>query len=242
MTGPVLQLRALSRSFGALKVTDGVSLDVAQGEAIGIIGPNGAGKSTLFNLIAGTVLPDEGTIALRGAPITRRPAAWRSRHGIGRSFQVPQPFLGLTVYENVLTAASFGGRLDHGAAGRRAVEVLERTRLSHRANVMAGDLTLLDRKRVELARALATGPDLLLLDEIAGGLTDAECGELIGIINGIRDDGVTLIWIEHIVHALLAVVDRLVVLDTGRLIADGDPRQVIASPEVVALYTGMPHD
>jgi branched-chain amino acid transport system ATP-binding protein len=238
----LLELSGLSRSFGALKVTDDVTLSVARGEAVGIIGPNGAGKSTLFSLITGTLMPDAGRVALAGQDVSRRPAAWRSRHGVARSFQVPQPFGGMTVYENLLAAASFGGGLKGDAARQRAMAVLEQTHLLHRADRLAGDLTLLDRKRVELARALATGPALLLLDEIAGGLTDAECAQLIEIIRSIHAGGITIIWIEHIVHALLAVVDRLVVLDTGRLVADGEPHAVIASPQVMALYTGMAHD
>ena len=238
----LLELSGVSRSFGALKVTDNVGLTLGAGEAVGIIGPNGAGKSTLFSLITGTLMPDAGRIALAGEDVTAKPAAWRSRNGIARSFQVPQPFLGMTVYENLMTAATFGGGLQGRAASERAVQVLDQTHLTHRANTMASDLTLLDRKRVELARALATGPRLLLLDEIAGGLTDAECAQLIEIIRAIHASGVTIVWIEHIVHALLAVVDRLVVLDMGRVVASGDPQKVITSPEVVALYTGMPHD
>ena len=238
----MLDLAGLSRNFGALKVTDEVSLSIPQGQAVGIIGPNGAGKSTLFSLITGTLMPDAGQVGFAGKDITSRNAAWRSRHGIARSFQVPQPFSGMTVFENLLTAASFGGGLSGRAAAERALSVLDQTHLAHRADTLAGDLTLLDRKRVELARALATNPRLLLLDEIAGGLTDAECAQLIEIIRQIHAGGVTIVWIEHIVHALLAVVSRLVVLDTGRVVADGEPHGVISSPAVVALYTGMPHD
>ncbi|HZU62202.1 MAG TPA: ABC transporter ATP-binding protein [Novosphingobium sp.] len=238
----LLELSGLSRSFGALKVTDDVSLAIPEGQAVGIIGPNGAGKSTLFSLITGTLMPDAGQVGFVGQDVSRRPAAWRSRHGIARSFQVPQPFAGMTVFENLLTAASFGGGLAGRAAAQRAHAVLAQTHLAHRADTLAGDLTLLDRKRVELARALATNPRLLLLDEIAGGLTDAECAQLIDIVRDIHAGGVTIVWIEHIVHALMAVVSRLVVLDTGRVVADGPPQAVISSPAVVALYTGMAHD
>jgi len=241
-TTSLLELQGLSKSFGAVQVTQAISLDISEGEALGVIGPNGAGKSTLFSLIAGTLAPSAGSIRFEGMEIAGRSAAWRCRRGIARSFQVPQPFVDLTVYENVLTGALFGARLPWREAEQRAVEVLRVTALAGKARALASSLTLLDRKRLELARALVTAPKLLLLDEIAGGLTDHECAELIDIIRGIRTRGVTIVWIEHIVHALLAVVDRLLVLDTGKLIAQGEPHVVIASPQVVALYMGMPDD
>jgi branched-chain amino acid transport system ATP-binding protein len=235
----LLQIRRLSKSFGSLKAADGIDLEVARGEAVGIIGPNGAGKSTLFNLIAGNIAADAGEIRLGGVDVTGTSAHLRCRAGIGRSYQIPHPFETLTVFENLLVAAVHG----RGAEGDDGVDfcadILERTGLMRRANAPAGSLTLLERKRLEMARALATGPELLLLDEIAGGLTESECHELVATIKSIRADGTTIVWIEHIVHALLAVVDRLVVLNFGRKIAEGHPQTVMSSAEVRQIYTGI---
>jgi len=235
----LLQTRRLSKSFGSLKAADGIDLGIAAGEAVGIIGPNGAGKSTLFNLIAGSVAADSGAVLLEGRDITRLAAHRRCHAGIGRSHQIPLPFESLTVFENLTVAAVHGrGRSVAGAVDVCA-DILERTGLMRRANVAAGSLTLLERKRLEMARALATSPRLLLLDEIAGGLTESECHELVATIKGIRASGTTIVWIEHIVHALLAVVDRLVVLNFGRKIAEGEPRAVMASPQVREIYMGL---
>jgi branched-chain amino acid transport system ATP-binding protein len=235
----LLDIRRLSRSFGSVKAADAIDLGVERGEAVGIIGPNGAGKTTLFNLIAGNLDADAGEIRLDGADITRARAHERCIAGIGRAYQIPHPFEGLSVFENLLVAAVHG----RGAAADDGVDfcaaILERAGLMRRADTPAGSLTLLERKRLEMARALATGPQLLLLDEIAGGLTDSECQELVGTIKGIRASGTTIVWIEHIVHALLAVVDRLVVLNFGRKIAEGDPSVVMASSEVREIYTGI---
>ena len=236
---PLLSVSGLAKTYGALVVTNDVSLTLGAGEALGILGPNGAGKTTLFNLIAGTIAPSAGAILFNGVDVTRMPARRRCRLGIARSFQIPHPFTGLTTYENVLVGASFGRGLADRAAQRRSLDVLERTGLMRKANVPASELTLLDRKRLELARALATEPTLLLLDEIAGGLTEAECRELIAAIRAIRESGVSIIWIEHVVHALLASVDRIAVFDFGRKIAEGNPRDIMASPDVASIYMGL---
>lgn len=236
---PLLSVSGLVKRYGALLVTDDVSLTLDQGEALGILGPNGAGKTTLFNLIAGTVAASAGTIVFCEQDVTRASARARCRLGIARSFQIPHPFVGLTTYENVLIGATFGRGMSERAAQDRCIDVLERTGLMRKANALAGDLTLLERKRLELARALATGPSLLLLDEIAGGLTEAECQALIGTIRDVRATGVSIIWIEHVVHALLAVVDRIAVFDFGRKIAEGEPAAVMASPEVATIYMGL---
>ena len=236
----LLELQDLEKSFGALKVTDGVSLSVREGEALGVIGPNGAGKTTLFSLISGALRPDAGTVRLDGGDITGLSAQGRCLAGIGRSHQVPLPFEKLTVFENVLTAACFGQNLREREVVEQCGEVLERTQLLDKANRLAGSLTLLDRKRLELSRALATRPRLLLLDEIAGGLTDGECRTLVATIKEINAAGVTIVWIEHIVHALTAVVSRLVVLNFGRKIAEGDPQAVMNSDEVRTIYLGSP--
>ncbi len=235
----VLDLHSVSKSFGALRVTDGVSFSVPKGEALGIIGPNGAGKSTLFNLITGTILPDEGRISLLGRDASRMPAMERVRLGVGRSFQIPQPFEGLTVFENLLTAAAYGRGKTERAVADDCADILRDTGLLAKANQLAGSLTLLDRKRLELARAMATGPELLLLDEIAGGLTEAECRTLVGTIRALHATGVTIIWIEHVLHALTSVVERLVVLDFGRVIGIGAPAEIMASREVREIYLGL---
>jgi branched-chain amino acid transport system ATP-binding protein len=238
----ILRLEDLCKSFGAVVVADLFELEVAEGEAVGVIGPNGAGKTSLFNLITGTLRPDSGRVVFRGRDISALGPAERARLGIARSFQVPQPFSGLTVFENTMVAAVHAARLPRGAAERHCLEVLDRTGLLHRANVPAGRLTLLDRKRLELARALAAKPKLLLLDEIAGGLTEAECRQLVGTIREVRGTGVSIVWIEHVVHALLAVVERLVVIDFGRKIAEGEPLAVMASREVKEIYLGIEVD
>ena len=235
----ILRLENVSKSFGALKVTDGVSVAVPRGEALGIIGPNGAGKSTLFNLITGNLLANEGRIEFLGRDVTRAPAMDRVRMGVGRSFQIPQPFEGLSVFENLLTTAAFGRGGREAEMVDDCAGILEETELLRKANVLAGSLSLLDRKRLELARALATGPELLLLDEIAGGLTEGECKALVATIKAIHTRGTTIIWIEHVLHALRSVVERLLVLDFGRVIAIGEPDQIIASKEVREIYLGL---
>ena len=210
-----------------------------QGEALGIIGPNGAGKTTLFNLITGLLKPDTGTVWFDGRDITRAPPRARCIAGIGRSFQIPHPFESLTVFENLLVAAIHGRRQREPQVVDACGEILARTGLIAFANHRAGTLNLLGRKRLELARALASGPRLLLLDEIAGGLSEAECAELVRLVEDIKKSGVTIVWIEHIVHALVAVVSRLVVLNFGRKIVEGEPRSVMASEDVREIYMGI---
>jgi branched-chain amino acid transport system ATP-binding protein len=236
---PLLCLEAVSKSFGALRVIDGLSLELRAGEALGIIGPNGAGKSTMFNLITGDLRPSAGRVFFAGQDITNRPAHARCRGGIGRSYQIPHPFGGMSVFENLLVAAAFGPGRREAACYADCVDILARTGLLPKANLTAGRLTLLERKRLELARALASGPKLLLLDEIAGGLTDSECRELIATIRTVHESGVSIIWIEHVVHALLAVVERLIVIDSGRRVAEGEPAAVMADPTVQQIYLGV---
>jgi branched-chain amino acid transport system ATP-binding protein len=235
----LLQIHGLRKSFGSVVAADDVELAVAPDEAVGIIGPNGAGKTTLFNLIAGGLSPDAGTIRLDGRDITSARPHERCHAGIARSYQIPRPFEKLTVFENLLVAAVHGRHKTETEAAQTCGEILERLGLAKRANTLAGSLTLLERKRLEMARALATAPRLLLLDEIAGGLTESECGELVGTIKELHAMGVTIVWIEHIVHALLAVVDRLVVLNFGKKIAEGNPQAVMSSPDVKQIYIGI---
>lgn len=235
----ILSLQSVSKSFGALKVTDDVTFDLNAGEALGIIGPNGAGKSTLFNLITGNVQPDQGRILIDGQDVTRVAPMDRVRAGIGRSFQIPQPFGHLSVYENLLVAARFGGETPANEAPGFCMDILSRTGLATVAEKPSGGLPLLQRKRLELARAMATRPRVILLDEIAGGLTDAECVELVATIRSIHAEGTAIIWIEHVLHALNSVVERLMVLSFGRMLMIGQPDQVMASHEVREIYLGI---
>jgi len=235
----ILRIDTLSKSFGSILVTDQFSLELSEGEALGIIGPNGAGKSTLFNLITGGLSPDTGTITFNGADVTGMPAHERCRAGMGRSYQIPHPFGGMTVFENLLVGAAFGGAHSEADSYDPCVEILELTGLRDKANVLAGSLTLLERKRLEMARALATNPKLLMLDEIAGGLTEHEVADLIETIKNIHAKGISIIWIEHIVHALMSVVQRLVVINFGKKLDDGEPQTVFNSPAVQEIYMGI---
>ena len=235
----LLALHAVSKSYGALKVTDGITLAVTEGETLGILGPNGAGKTTLFNLISGDVRVDAGRVEYEGRDVTTLKPHQRCHAGIGRSYQVPQPFGHMSVFENLVTAACFGAQEREQEAWQTAHEVLAQTGLMARANQPAGGLTLLDRKRLELARALATRPKLLLLDEIAGGLTEPEARQLVEELQQIKARGVTMIWIEHVVHALLSLADRLFVINFGQKLAEGEPRAVMNDPEVRRVYMGM---
>jgi len=235
----LLRLDSVSKRYGALQVVDTISLSVAEGETLGILGPNGAGKTTLFNLISGDVRADSGAMAFAGEEIIRLAPHRPCRLGIGRSYQIPQPFGAMTVFENLLAAATFGGGLGEHDAYDLCVETLEQSGLLARANQLAGTLTLLDRKRLELARALATRPKLLLLDEIAGGLTEHEAQELVAEITTIKARGVTMIWIEHVVHVLLAVADRLFVINYGQKLAEGAPHDVINDSAVKRVYMGI---
>ncbi len=238
----MLSLQSVSKSFGAITVAENISFSVADHEAIGIIGPNGAGKTSLFNLISGDIAPSAGTISFAGHDVTKLGSRRRSHLGIARTYQVPLPFAGLTVLENVLVGAVFSGKPALQSPEALATEVLQRTGLDHRRNQLAGSLSLLDRKRLELARALATRPKIILLDEIAGGLTDAECQSLVGLIREIHAAGTVVIWIEHIVHALLSVAQRLIVLDRGKIVADGEPHAVMHSAQVREIYLGVEPD
>jgi branched-chain amino acid transport system ATP-binding protein len=235
----LLELDHVSKSFGSLRVIDDLSFRLDGGEALGVVGPNGAGKTTMINLIAGTIPVDRGRIVFESNDITHLPPHARSRTGIGRTHQVPQPFEGLTVFENVLVGIRFGRSDQAEDPYGTAMTLLERVGLAGKANALAGSLTLLERKRLELARALGTTPRLLLLDEVAGGLTEAEVEQLIETIRELRAQGITIVWIEHIVHALVSVVDRLLAMDFGRMLREGRPDEVMTSPEVRAVYMGV---
>jgi branched-chain amino acid transport system ATP-binding protein len=236
----LLELNEVSKSYGALKAVDTVSLTVDAGEALAVIGPNGAGKTTLFNLITGDVAPSFGRVLFDSSEVTAKPPHARSRLGIGRSYQIPHPFANMSVFENLLVGAIFGAGTSERESYKRCSDVLKITGLYDKANKPARTLTLLQRKRLELARALATSPKLLLLDEIAGGLTEHECAELIKTIKEIHANGTTIVWIEHIVHALVSVAGRLIVMNFGQILAQGNPREVMADARVREVYMGIP--
>lgn len=240
----MIRVQGLFKEFadprnGVFRALEDVSFEVRPGEIYGLLGPNGAGKTTLFNLISGDVKPDAGKILFQDRDISALPPHQRCRLGIGRSYQIPHPFSGMTVFENLLVAATFGGEKKELDAYSICVEVLRQTGLAKKANQLAGSLTLLDRKRLELARSLATSPKLLLLDEIAGGLTEHEAKELVDEIKLIKASGVSIVWIEHVVHALLAVADRLLVINFGAMLAEGLPRDVMENSEVRRVYMGI---
>ena len=235
---PLLQLEAVSKKFGQVVVGQEITFQLEEGAAVGIIGPNGAGKTSLFAMISGDVKPDSGRIDFDGHNIARMSQAARARLGIGRTYQVPRPFEHMTVFENALLAAQQGARSRGHTSYVLAYDALSRTGIAELANTPAGSLALMHRKRLELARALATRPRILLLDEIAGGLTDLEVNELTGIIRDLRSDGIAVLWIEHVVRALLSTVDRLLCLSSGSIIADGDPKEVMASDAVRSIYLG----
>jgi branched-chain amino acid transport system ATP-binding protein len=235
---PLLAAQNVHKRFGALVVLNGVSFSVAGDEAVGIVGPNGAGKTTLLNVLAGAERPNGGRVLFRGQDVTGAGSASRCRLGIARAYQVPRPFAGMTVFENVFVGAAMGSRKRRSEAYDRAIEVLDLCDMLPVANRKAESLGLLHRKRLELARALATDPQLLLLDEIGAGLTDEEAAELVATIRELRRQGVALVWIEHIVHVLVQVIDRLVAMDAGRVIAEGAPDDVMKDAAVIDAYLG----
>jgi len=238
MTTALLELEHVTKRFGRVVIAEDLSLAVGPGDVVGIVGPNGAGKTSLFGLISGDLPPDGGQVRFGGRQVTGLDPAGRCRLGIGRTYQVPRPFADMTVFENVLVAAQQGAGLRRRASYAAAAVALERCEMTASANVPAERLGLLARKRLELARALATGPSLLLLDEVAGGLTDPEVAQLVEIVRGVNGEGTAVIWIEHVVRALTAVVTRLICLAGGTFVGDGDPATVLADPAVREVFLG----
>jgi branched-chain amino acid transport system ATP-binding protein len=234
----ILEIEGLSQRFGGLSVIDGLDMTVGDREILGIIGPNGAGKTTLFNTVAGILRPSAGTIRYNGREITGLSAWSRCRLGIGRTYQIPKPFSHMSVFENALVAAVHGGGRSIREARTRAEEILELTGLAAEHGRPAETLTLLDLKRLELCRALAIGPQLLLLDEIAGGLTDAEVEALLAIIRRVHEQGTAIVWIEHVIHALRRLCHRIAVLHEGSFVAEGDPAAVLGDSRVKSIYLG----
>lgn len=235
---PVLQISQLSKRYGAIVVADGITLELRRGECLGVVGPNGAGKSSLFNLITGVAKPDAGSIRLEGRELVGLRPDQRARCGVARAFQIPQPFAHLTVYENALVAASFAAGLHGNAASQSAMQAVELTGLADLRNEPAGRLTLLDRKRLELTRGLAARPRLLLLDEVAGGLTEHEVQALTTVILRLKPD-IAMIWIEHIAQALMAVADRIAVLNFGSKLLEDTPAAAMSSQAVREIYMGV---
>jgi branched-chain amino acid transport system ATP-binding protein len=238
MSSPLLELDQVTKRFGRVVIAENLSLAVGAGDTVGIVGPNGAGKTSLFGLISGDLSPGAGQVRFAGQTVTRMDAAGRCRLGIGRTYQVPRPFADMTVFENLLVAAQQGGGLRRRPSYAAAVDALDRCGMSGQANVPAARLGLLQRKRLELARALASRPSLLLLDEVAGGLTDPEVAQLVEIVRGVNAEGVAVIWIEHVVRALTAVVSRLLCLTGGAFVGDGHPATVLADPAVREVFLG----
>src|ERR1700691_2893705 len=238
MTNPLLELDNVTKRFGRVVIAEDLSFAVGPGDVVGIVGPNGAGKTSLFGLISGDLAPGAGEVRFAGQTVTRLDSAARCRLGIGRTYQVPRPFADMTVFENVLVAAQQGGGLRRKPSYAEAARALERTGIAGDANLPASRLGLLQRKRLEIARALATKPALLLLDEVAGGLTDPEVTVLVEIVRGINAEGTTVIWIEHVVRALTSLVDRMLCLYGGQFVGDGDPASVLANQRVREIYLG----
>ena len=235
----ILVVEKLTKRFGNLAAVSHLSFNVEEGEILGMMGPNGAGKTTVFNLITGVYAPTEGKVIYKGRDVTHFSASHRCRLGIGRTYQIPRPFENMTVLENLLVGAEYGGELKGKEALALSTEILEFTGLLSRKDGFAGKLTLLDRKRLELARALATQPALLLIDEVAAGLTEAEVEKLLEIVKAIQRKGVTILWVEHILMMMNKGVDRLLVINGGQWLMCGDPQECMESKEVHEVYLGM---
>ena len=234
----ILVIDKLTKWFGNLAAVNDLSFNVQQGEILGMMGPNGAGKTTVFNLITGVHPPTAGKVTYQGKDVTHFSASHRCRLGIGRTYQIPRPFENMTVLENLLVGAEYGGQLKGKEARALCAEILDFTGLSPKKDLFAGKLMLLDRKRLELARGLATKPSLLLIDEVAAGLTEGEVERLLEIVKAIRRKGVTIIWVEHILMMMNKGVDRLLVISGGQSLMCGDPRECMESKEVQEVYLG----
>jgi len=237
----ILQVQNLTKRFGGLQALTDVTFDLPEGQILGLIGPNGAGKTTLFNVINGVYAPSRGKVIFRGEDITGLPSYEAARRGMARAHQVVRPLTELTVRENVMVGACFGReRHSLGTAARKAEEALAQVGLAERADQPSGNLNVAQKKRLELARALAARPYLLLLDEVLAGLTPSEIGGMMATLRQIRDEGFTILMIEHVMQAVMSISDQIIVLDYGQLIAAGTPEEVASNPQVIEAYLGDP--
>ena len=235
----ILTVNKITKEFGRLRAVDGLSFNIKEGEILGIMGPNGAGKTTVFNLLTGAFRPENGSIIFKGRDITHESPAKRCHLGIGRTYQIPCPFDKMTVYENLLVGAVHGGSLSEKLARERVLDILDLIGLYSLKDHLSGALPLLNRKTLELGRSLATQPDLILLDEIAGGLTEKEVRQVLEIVRRVREMGVTIAWIEHILMMMSEGVDRLLIIAEGKELQCGDPANIMNSHEVIECYLGV---
>jgi len=234
---PLLQVRSISKRFGGVQAVSDLSFELRRGEILGLLGPNGAGKTTAFNMVAGAIAPDTGEIVFEGQPITGLRPAQICRRGIGRTFQLSKPFGSLSVLENVMVGG-FARSRDRRAIRREAEAILDFLGMGELAHADANDVTAFDRRKLELGRALATQPKLLLMDEVVAGATPSEAQEMVGLVRRVRERGVTILIVEHVMKVIMGLSDRVIVLDYGKLIADGVPAEVVAQPDVLKAYFG----
>ena len=238
----ILEFIHVNAGYGRVQILNDLSFSVNKGQVFGVIGPNGSGKTTMFNALLGLITPSSGKIIFDNIDITRFSANVRCKMGLGRTFQIPRPFENMSLYENVLVAAVHGGSHSERAAKEVALSCLKQTGLYEKREIRSGELTLLDRKRLEIARALGTSPKLLLLDEVAAGLTEAEVKEIMELVADLKAAGHSIIWIEHIIETMVGSTDFLMCMAEGSCVAIGEPREVIGSAEVQRLYLGVDDD
>ena len=236
----LLEFKNVTAGYGRVQILHDLTFEVKKGEVLGVIGPNGCGKSTMFNALIGLITPTQGNIIFKDHDVTKMSA--NARMGIGRTYQVPRPFEGMTVYENVLVAAVHGAGMSEKAAQPKCIEALKLTGLYDKREVVSGTLTLLDRKRLEIARALGTQPVLLLLDEVAAGLTEAEVGDVMQMVADLKAEGFTIIWIEHVIETMVNSTDHLMCMSDGTQLLIGDPLEVMNSKLVEEVYLGVEED